>query len=224
LLLYYITDRTQLPGNEQERRGWLLERIAEAASSAIDHIQLREKDLPTRELEVLARAAAEKIHAFGNRTRLLINSRSDVALAAGADGVHLRSKDVSPADARSIWRLAGRAVDPIIVVSCHTEVEVIAAQKHGADFVVFGPVFEKKELLFPTSPNIGKKRGAPLEQLRSACQPEIPVLALGGVTLENAKLCIQAGAAGVAGIRLFQQGDLANTVKNLRALQQNLTL
>ena len=216
MLLYYITDRTQFPGNEQERRERLLERIALAASCDIDFIQLREKDLPTRELEILARTSVERIRACGTRTRLLINSRTDVALATGAHGVHLRSSDIAPADVRSIWRMAGNNIEPVIAVSCHAEPEVIAAQKHGADFVVFGPVFEKKDVRLLTSPSIATKWGTPLEQLRSVCQHGIPVFALGGVNAENAALCAQAGAAGVAGIRLFQQGDMVNTVKNLR--------
>ena len=216
MLLYYITDRTQFLGNDQERRERLLERIALAASCDIDFVQLREKDLPARELELLARSAVEKVSASGNRTRLLINSRTDIALATGADGVHLRSTDISPTDVRSIWRMAGNKIEPAIAVSCHTEQEVISAKKSGVNFVVFGPVFEKKDALLPISPNMGGKWGTPLKQLRSVCQHGITVLALGGITLENAKLCIQAGAAGVAGIRLFQRGDLVSTVKKLR--------
>jgi thiamine-phosphate pyrophosphorylase len=223
VLLYYITDRTQFHGTEDDRRERLLERIAEAASSAIDFIQLREKDLPPRELEVLAHSAVERVRGSGARTRLLINSRTDVALATGADGVHLRSKDVSPADVRSIWRVANKR-DPVIAVSCHTELEVVTAKKTGADFVVFGPMFEKKDPSFSTSPNIGERWGRPLEQLRSASQRGIPVLALGGITVERAGACIQAGAAGVAGIRLFQQGNLLSTMNSLRAFQQDLTL
>jgi len=216
LLLYYITDRTQSPGTEQERRERLLDRIALAASCEIDFVQLREKDLPARELEAFAHVAVGKTRASGGRTRLLINSRTDIALATGADGVHLRSADISPSDVRSIWRMAGSKIEPVIAVSCHTEPEVVAAKKHGADFVVFGPVFEKKDAIVPTIPNIGEQWDTPLRKLRSACQHGIPVLALGGVTLENAKLCIQAGAAGVSGIRLFQQGDLTKAVKKLR--------
>lgn len=206
MLLYYITDRRQFPGTEEERRDRLLEKIAQAASCGIDFVQLREKDLPSRELEYLARAAREKIGSSG--TRLLINSRTDVALATNADGVHLRSKDLSPAEVRRIWRLAGRNTDPIIAVSCHTEAEVAAAREKGADFVVFGPVFEKKES--------SEVLAEGLEQLRSACGHGIPILALGGVTLGNARECVDAGAAGVAGIRLFQEGDVVNAVRDLR--------
>lgn len=210
MLLYCITDRVQFPGTERERWERVLERVTEAASSAIDFIQLREKDLPAAQLEFLARAAVEKVRSFGGPTRLLINSRTDVALAVGADGVHLRSKDVTPTDVRRIWRLAGRKNDPVIAVSCHTDPEVVAAKEQGADFVVFGPVFEKK--------NAPATQATRLEQLAASCRHGIPVLALGGITIESAASCIQAGAAGIAGIRLFQSGDLRQTVKRLRSL------
>ena len=107
-LLYYITDRTQFPGDEHARRRALLAKIAEAARTGVDYIQLREKDLSARELEDLARESVGMIRQVGAenralRTRLLINSRTEVALAADADGVHLRSEDVSPLTVRSIW-------------------------------------------------------------------------------------------------------------------------
>jgi len=84
LLLYYITDRKQFPGGELERRGRLLANIAEAARCGVDYVQLREKDLSSRDLETLARGAMERIRVSGGKTRLLINSRTDVAIAAGA--------------------------------------------------------------------------------------------------------------------------------------------
>jgi thiamine-phosphate pyrophosphorylase len=208
LLLYYITDRTQFPGNEPERRERLLEKICEAARSGVDYIQLREKDLSGRELQLLAREARKRIRSYGSSARLLINSRTDVALGVGADGVHLRSSDISPRDVRKIWREANVAQDPVVAVSCHSEAEVIAAKQSGADFVVFGPVFEKSEL--------AEIHVAGLQGLRSACRHDIPVLALGGVTLTNAQSCIEAGAAGIAGIRLFQKNEIEEMVKTLR--------
>src|SRR5580704_8449662 len=112
-LLYYITDRTAFAQNEDEptRQHRLLEKIAEATRAGVDYIQLREKDLPTRDLESLARQAANLIAKLTNenrerKTRLLINSRTDVALAAQAQGVHLRSNDISPQEVRKIWELA----------------------------------------------------------------------------------------------------------------------
>jgi thiamine-phosphate pyrophosphorylase len=206
LFLYYITDRAQFPGEEQERRERLLDKVAEAVRNGVDFVQLREKDLSGRELELLAREARNRVGQ--GKTRLLINSRTDIALAAGADGVHLRSNDISPQDVRKIWHEANGAHDPVIAVSCHTEVEVIAANESGADFVVFGPVFGKSEQ--PEAPAAG------LERLRSVCGHAIPVLALGGVTLTNARSCMDAGAAGIAGIRLFQENELKDLVEDLR--------
>ena len=176
----------------------------------MDFIQLREKDLCGRELEGLARAAVAAIRAAGHPTRLLINSRTDIALAAGAAGVHLRATDVSPADIRRVWRAAGVESEPLLAVSCHTKQEVIAAESAGAAFAVFAPVFEKKDTR--------RSSGAGLEALQGACQQELPVLALGGITLENAKSCLHAGAKGIAGIRIFQEGNLEETVPRLRAL------
>src|SRR6266851_1282486 len=195
----------QFPGGERERRERLLENITEAVSGGVDYVQLREKDLPGRELEALAQEAMERIRASGGKTRLLINSRTDVALAAGADGVHLRSDDVSPSDVREAWKCGAPAREtasqhPIIGVSCHSASEVIQAAKNQADFAVFAPVFEKKKS--------GTSTPAGLPALRAACRVEIPVLALGGVTLANAQSCIDAGAAGIAGIRLFQENDI----------------
>jgi len=205
LLLYYISDRTQFSGTEEQRRELLVERIAEAARAGIDFIQVREKDLPSRELEKLARAIVQRVREARGAARVLINSRTDIAIAAGADGVHLRSSDVSPADVRRIWKTAGLPSAPVIAVSCHTSQEVHAAKMAGADFVVFGPVVGKSGI-----PGVG------LPALRATCVHEIPVLALGGVNGENFRSCVEAGGAGVAGIRLFQEGDLSATVSRLR--------
>src|SRR5277367_347638 len=114
-LLYYITDRTAFAPDEPTRRRRLLEKIREAASAGVDYIQLREKDLPTRDLESLAREAATAIRENAQlrtenrelRTALLINTRTDVAVAVGAHGVHLRSKDVSPQEVRNVWKQCG---------------------------------------------------------------------------------------------------------------------
>lgn len=202
--LCYITDRNQFPGTEAERRRNLLEKIREGAEAGVDWIQLRERDLPTRDLERLASEAVAAVRSAGSATRLLINSRVDVALACGADGVHLRSDDISASDARAI---AGRRSEFIVAVSCHTVEEVKAAWSHGADFAVFAPVFEK-----------GGIPGSGIPALRDACKVAAGfVVALGGVTLENAPSCRSAGAAGVAGIRLFQQGNVGTVVTALRS-------
>ena len=213
MLLCYITDRTPFPGNENERQRALLAKIAEAARCGVDFIQLREKDLPARELETLARAAYGIVHRLGteNRepaTRLLINSRSDVAIACQADGVHLQSNDISPLEVRKIWAQTGHSANALMGVSCHSANDVARAASEEADFAVFAPVFEKQD-----SPQANP---AGLEGLREACRQKIPVLALGGVTLNNARACLDAGAAGIAAIRLFQQNDIAEVVLSLR--------
>ncbi len=228
VLLCYITDRRQFAGDENARRRALLAKIAEAAHCGTDYIQLREKDLSIRELERLAvdavRVVRENARNETRKTKLVINSRTDVALAVGAAGVHLPSGDISASDARAMWDMASRNAEcemrnAVFGVSCHTLAEVFAAESHGADFALFGPVFEKEG-----RPGVG------LDALRAACRraaaPDIkteagpsgrmPVLALGGVSLQNARACLEAGAAGIAAIRLFQQNDIAEVVASLR--------
>src|SRR5690242_10562355 len=211
-LLYYITDRRQFPGDAQEQERHLLENIAECAAAGVDLVQLREKDLSAGALEELALKAMAAV--AGSRTRLLINSRTDVALACGAHGVHLPANDLAASEVRAIFARAGVS-EPVIGVSTHSAAEVASAEAHGADFAVFGPVFEKN----------GMTNREGLEQLRQIChraeaaQPPMPVLALGGITVENAPLCVAAGAAGIAAIRLFQENDAPAMVKKLREVR-----
>jgi thiamine-phosphate pyrophosphorylase len=225
LLLYYITDRSQFPGDESARRRRLLEKIAEAVRCGVDFVQLREKDLTTRDLETLAREVVATIHELRTenkelKTALLVNSRTDIAAACCADGVHLRSDDISAVEVRKTWTRCGagapstssrQALARVTVgISCHTPGEVAYAAAQGADFAVFGPIFEKK-----SAPDA---RPAGLEALRLACRAKISVLALGGITVENAESCIQAGTAGIAGIRLFQENEMSDVVSKLRSL------
>ncbi len=216
MLLCYITDRKQFSEDEAARRRLLLQKIADAARCGVDFIQLREKDLSARELEALAREAVgivQKNVGAENRklgTRLLINSRTDIAIAVGADGVHLRSDDLSPSHVRAIWAEPGTGTRARVTVSvsCHSAEDVRRAAADGADFALFGPVFEKQG-----AAQIGP---AGLDNLRHACKEKIPVLALGGVTVENAQSCLDAGAAGIAGIRLFQENDISKIAELLR--------
>jgi thiamine-phosphate pyrophosphorylase len=112
-----------------------------------------------------------------------------------------------------VWDRAGRFA-PVIGVSVHSPEEAAKAEAHGADFAVFGPVFEKSSQANPLG----------LEQLLQACRrPDratisMPILALGGVSLENAKQCLEAGASGLAGIRLFQENDVEELMARLREL------
>lgn len=207
VLLYYITDRRQFVGNAEEQKRQLLRKIAECVAAGVDYIQLREKDLSTRALEELGRAAVALLLP-GSNTSLLINSRADVALACGAHGVHLPANDLPASESRAIFGSAGVA-HPVIAVSTHSVKELSYAEAHGADFAVFGPVFEKD----------GENVGDGLEKLRQACRkPDraMPVLALGGINLENAHLCLAAGADGIAAIRMFQEHPAADIAAQLR--------
>ncbi len=213
-LLYYITDRSQFRGDESARRRTLLAKVAEAARAGVDYIQLREKDLSARELESLARDVVVAVRENSPSTRVLVNFRTDVALAAGADGVHLRADDVAPREVRQVLEASARrplTTDHFLVAaSCHSNVDVIRAEAEAVDFAVFAPVFGKHSApgMHPTG----------LAALREACRGKIPILALGGVTMENAASCLHAGAAGIAAIRLFQENKIEDVVRALRAL------
>jgi thiamine-phosphate pyrophosphorylase len=216
-LLCYITDRRQFPGDGKEQKLRLLEKIVECAAAGVDYIQLREKDLTIRQLQELAERAIAALPS-ASHTKLLINSRIDVALACRAQGVHLPANDIQASEARALFVQASR-LNPVIAVSCHTVNDVAMAEAHGADFAVFAPVFEKD----------GQKNRSGLELLHEACQrPDmaatpVPVIALGGITLENTAQCMSAGATGIAAIRLFQQNDVARIVETLRGIPLSRT-
>jgi len=159
--------------------------VERAVARGVELVQIRDKGLEARALLELTRRVLDLTQR--TKTRVLVNSRADVALAAGADGVHLPAGSIAPNTFRGIGVKQ-------IGVSCHTVEEVRRAETEGANFVVFGPVFD--------SPGKGPAVG--LGALREAASAvAIPVLALGGVTEKNAPLCLDHGAAGVAGIRLF---------------------
>jgi thiamine-phosphate pyrophosphorylase len=175
-----------------------------AIEAGMGWIQIREKDLSGKELVELTRATVAA--AAGSRTRVIVNDRLDVAVAVGAGGVHLGRESLPVREVVS-WRekekraRAGLA-DFWIGASCHSLPETRAAADDGADYVIFGPVFETPSKI---------RFGAPLgiERLREVCSElRIPVLAIGGVSMANAAKCFESGAAGIAAIRLFQ--DAAN--------------
>lgn len=192
-----ITDRKSLDGE-------LLPFVANAIQAGVDWIQIREKDLCGRDLLELCREAARLPNP--HQTRLIVNGRPDVAMASGFDGVHLPGSSV-PVD--EVRRLVGP--DLMIGVSCHSLTDLETAERQGADYAFYSPIF-----VSASKPGYGPAVG--VDHLQTACRAvKIPVLALGGVTLQNAEDCIQAGAAGIAGISLFQaSSDLNGLVRELK--------
>lgn len=182
----------------------LLQQISRAAAAGVDWIQIREKDLATRPLLQLASAAVKATSTFS--TRILMNDRLDVALAAGAAGVHLGGESL-PVAAVSRWKKEGRApAEFLIGASCHSLEAARAAERDGADYLIFGPVFAT-----PSKMQFGPPLG--LARLEETCAAlRIPVLAIGGITLESAASCIAAGAAGIAAIRLFQDLESLDSI------------
>ena len=169
------------------------------ATQGVDLVQLRAKTLQTGALAGLGHSILSDIAKTGTGVRLLINGRADVAIAIGAAGVHLtaREDELTPTQVRVLYRHAG-LTSPIVSVSCHTLEEVTRARDNDADLILFGPVFEKRIGQVVTD-------GVGLSLLAKACEQAKPVrvLALGGVTPDNAPSCIAAGAAGFAAIRAF---------------------
>ena len=172
----------------------VVEHAKAAFSTGVDWFQVREKSMPARELRQLTERI---VAARPAGRRVLVNTHAEIAIAAGADGVHLPSDAESPAAIR-----AKAPAEFTIGVSCHALSEAQAAEGAGADYLCFSPIFDT-----PSKREFGPPQG--LESLRAVCaQVTIPVFALGGVTAENAEACIVHGAQGVAGIRLFVPAGL----------------
>lgn len=185
MIRYHITDRKQFESIDE-----LIECLRRNDAAGVEMIQIREKDLSAKALCALVRGAVDVC----KRAKVLVNTRVDVAMACGAAGVHLPG-DAPPPLAWRGWVRPGF----LFGVSCHTVEEVARAERESADFVVFAPVFDPL-----SKPKTGEAQG--LAKLGEAARAvRIPVLALGGITEENAPECITAGAAGVAGITMFQR-------------------
>jgi thiamine-phosphate pyrophosphorylase len=181
--------------------------VQAAVAAGIDLVQIREKNLNASVLYQLSANAAGLTK--GSATKLLINDRSDIAAAVAADGVHLTTNSL-PAEV--VRRTFGD--DFLIGVSTHSAAEAAAARRRGADFVVFGPVFETA-----SKSEYGAAVGlANLEKVCLELSP-FPVLALGGLTISNVADCIRAGAHGIAAIRMLSDPQrLGNVVKEIREI------
>lgn len=175
----------------------------------MDWVQVREPDLAARRLLALAGEAVRLSASLTPAARVLVNDRLDVAIATEAAGVHLGGESL-PVEDVVRWRGRGDGrPDFLIGVSCHSLVAVERAEWAGADYVFFGPIFDT-----PSKRNFGAPQG--LARLGAICSAvKIPVIAIGGITATNAADCVQAGARGIAAIRLFQDAVDASSVRGL---------
>jgi thiamine-phosphate pyrophosphorylase len=215
-LLCYVTGLQSLSAAESaDTNATLLDKIEAAAVAGVDWVQIREKQLSAREctsltLEALHRSAGSAVDA-STRPRIIVNDRLDVALSTHAGGVHLGESSLPPQEARQLAHALYRKEDFLIGVSCHSLVAAKLAERGGADYLLFGPVFET-----PSKAAYGPPQG--LHRLAEVCRSvSIPVLAIGGITLTNCATCFSAGASGIAAIRLFQDSrELLALVQALR--------
>ena len=225
MLLCYVTDRhllrSQQPSGAASTEE-LLVRIERAVAAGVDWIQIREKDLPARGLLELTRRAIAVTRQEANAdTRVIVNDRLDVAIAAGAAGVHLGGDSIPVAEAVQWCRAGNTPPDFIVGASCHDVQEAIAAERAGGNYIFFGPVYKT-----PAKIKFGAPQGA--GKLAEVCRSvQIPVLAIGGIDQENMGTCSGAGAAGIAAIRLFQQppdaASLGGVISRLRAIRPDAT-
>uniref|UniRef100_A0A7V5CUH7 Thiamine phosphate synthase n=1 Tax=Acidobacterium capsulatum TaxID=33075 RepID=A0A7V5CUH7_9BACT len=196
-----ITERALFPGSEIQKLSQLLEQVRELACSSLAYLQIREKDLPASDLESLAGSICALVRQQGSSMRVLLNGPAEIGLRSGCHGIHLPGHAAPEAaeQARKLYAQAGRTA--ILSAACHSLADV-EQRRNYADLLLFAPVFEK---VLPD----GALPGLGLEALAAAvCAAQgKPVLALGGVTAANAPLCIDAGAAGIAAIRLFMTED-----------------
>lgn len=201
-VIYLISDGSFTDENYQQRSHILIELIKKAVDLRIPLVQIREKHLSARNLFHLAQRTAEAAH--NSVTKILVNDRADVALAAGCGGVQLAAASVRASVLRSSF-----PTDFIIGVSTHTLGEARQASNDGADFALFGPVFATP----------GKDRPVGLDSLRTVADglAPFPVLAIGGIDSENVDQVLESGAAGFAAIRFLK--DPANLERLARRLE-----
>lgn len=203
-IVYLITPGDAHPENFTTKKASILGSICQAAKLAVTLIQIREKLLTVDQLFELSKAAVAIVK--DTETRLLINDRADIAVASGADGVHLRSDSIPARVIRGSFP-AGF----LIGVSTHTPEEIECAKTGGADFAAFGPVFATE----------GKSQSLGLEKLRlaSADAAPFPVLALGGIDATNAESAIATGAGGIAAIRFLSEPENIRWAMGLKRIK-----
>jgi thiamine-phosphate pyrophosphorylase len=200
-IVCYVTDRKARDAADPVEN--LVAKIRVAIAAGVDWVQIREREMPARELLELAKTAVG-IAAGG--ARVIVNDRLDVALAAGAAGVHLGGESVPARDVVRWCREGHAPAEFLIGVSCHSLEESRAAEDSGASYIFFGPVFDT-----PAKRKFGPPQG--IARLGEVCRAvQIPVIAIGGINEENATECVNAGVAGIAAIRMFQESNERETL------------
>jgi thiamine-phosphate pyrophosphorylase len=205
-LIYLITDGEMTVENFNRRKPQMLELIKTAAENNISLIQIREKNLPARFVFELTVDAANLTRS--TETKLLVNDRADIALAARANGVHLATQSLSPVTIRQNF-----PKNFIIGVSTHSILEVLIAKKETADFTVFSPIFATPSKTKYNLPSQG------LKVLSTVCQQakNFPIIALGGVDETNLAQIFSSGADGIAAIRFLNDArKLPQTIDFIR--------
>jgi thiamine-phosphate pyrophosphorylase len=202
-LVYLISDGTINDSNYDRKSAGLLEIVNHAVSLHIPLIQIREKRISARRLYELTYSALKLTRS--SNTRILVNDRLDIAFAANANGVHLTSKSVRP---NLVREFANNEF--LIGVSTHCPDDIALASEYGADFVVFGPVFD--------SPGKGSAIGIEKFAEAVSSNPKLPVLGLGGINESNYPDVLAAGGAGFAAIRFL------NDFQNLEKVSAHLGL
>jgi thiamine-phosphate pyrophosphorylase len=216
-ILCYVTDRRTLAlATPSDLLPSLVRKMEATASAGVDWIQIREKDLSAKELAALTREAllrsTSSSEGRADATRILVNDRLDVALTEGAGGLHLGENGLPVAEAKRLVEKHAPREDFLIGVSCHSLEAAKSAAGDGAGYIFFGPVFAT-----PSKAAFGTPQG--LGPLAEVCRSiAAPVLAIGGITLDNAAACLAAGARGIAAIRLFQ--DASNPSAVIAALRR----
>jgi len=227
-ILCYVTDRRSLSTPAVASKSALVERISAIAEAGVNWVQIRERDLSGRALAELTR----EVTAQKRAARIIVNDRVDVAVTEGAGGVHLGETGLPVADVTKwVKRTASGVVvsddgvasqfpaaapqDFLIGASCHSLESAKAAVRDGADYIFFGPVFAT-----PSKVKFGEPQG--VKKLAEVCNAvALPVIAIGGITIENARECVAAGAAGIAAIRLFQDAaEPAQVISELKRLRR----
>jgi thiamine-phosphate pyrophosphorylase len=216
MVICYVTHRQSLGIADSVAE--LLAKVRLAVEAGADWVQIREKDLPGRALLDLTRdaiaaasgvpgEARNKVARAASQARVFVNDRLDIAIAAGAAGVHLGGESLPAGDVVR-WCRSGNAPPGFEVgVSCHGLEDVREAERAGATYVFFGPVFDT-----PSKQAFGPSQG--VQRLAEVCAAvRIPVIAIGGVNAENAPTCLRAGASGIAAIRMFQEAQSAAALR-----------